>query len=94
MAFPKVFGKNKKNIGVRVTDKKTGEQKVLLNPSGKGAKYAKELKDGVHYTNDGQVKTDRNGKPRRLTDTQKRWRSGYLEAQKDSAKAFKSRNKK
>lgn len=94
MIFEKVFGRNKRVLGVKVPDKKTGEIKVLLNPSGKGAKYSKELKDGVSYTNSGRVKKTRSGKVKRLKDTQKSYRAGYLDAQKDNAKAYNSRRRR
>ena len=38
-----------------------GEKFTLLNPSGKSAKYAAEIKRGVRYTNDGRVKRDDKG---------------------------------
>lgn len=69
--------------------------KLLLNPYEKGNKAFAELKDGVHYTNDGKVKCNRRtGKPIRLTDTEKAYRSGYLAAQKDSRRVYKSRQNK
>lgn len=69
--------------------------KVLLNPYEKGNKAFAELRDGVHYTNDCKVKYNkRTGKPVRLTDTEKAYRSGYLAAQKDSRRAYNSRRNK
>lgn len=72
-------------------NKKTGKEVVLLNPSEKGAKYARELKSGVGETNKGLLKLDKNNKIVPLTDTQKAFRSGYLRAQKDSANAYKAK---
>ena len=69
-----------------------GSTKRLLTPCGKGAKYAAELHEGVHYTNTGRVKTNQNGVARRITDTEAAYRSGYLAAQKDSARAYKANN--
>lgn len=80
-------------MAVTVTNKK-GKKVTLLNPSEKGAKYARELKMGVRETNKGLLKTDRNGELSSLSDTQKAYRSGYLDAQKDSAKAYKHRQAK
>ncbi len=77
--------------GTRITNE-DGETKVLLNPAGKGAKYAKELKDNKHYTNEGEIKTYKNGKEKRLSDTQRAYRSGYLKARSDSSKAFNSKS--
>ena len=56
--------------------KKGGKKIVLLNPSEKGQRYARQLKKGV----------DHNGSL--LSDTQKSFRSGYLQARKDSAKCY------
>ena len=80
-------------MAVRVKSK-SGKTITLLNPAEKGRKYAAELKRGVHGTNDGQVKRNRQGKAIRLSDTQKAYRSGYLAARSDSAKAYKSNCKK
>lgn len=76
---------------------KEGKTLTLLTPSEKGTKYAKELHEKVRMTNAGNVKVnEKNDKPLKLTDTQSAWRSGYLSAQKDSAKCFnaKKKNKK
>ena len=69
-----------------------GTTRTFLNPSGKGSKYAKELKDGVRYTNEGFQKRDEYGMPSELTDTQAAYRSGYLDAQKDSAAVYKKKH--
>lgn len=71
---------------------KRGEEVILLNPYEKGIKMYDELVNNVHITNDAKIKTDKNGKPRRLSDTQKAYRSGYLAAQKDARKAFRAKN--
>lgn len=60
----------------------------------KGNKFATELQGGYKLTNDGQYKTDKNGYCLELTDTEKAFRSGYLQARKDSAKAYKATKKK
>lgn len=78
-------------VGTRITNE-DGETKVLLNPAGKGAKFAKELRDSKHYTNEGETKKDKKGKIKRLSDTQRAYRSGYLKARSDSAKAFNSKS--
>lgn len=75
-----------------VVRNRRGQDVILLNPSEKGTKMFDELQNDVHITNDGMIKTDKNGKPRRLSDTQKAYRSGYLQAQKDSRRAFKSKH--
>lgn len=65
--------------------------KKLLNPYEKGSKAFYELQKGVHITNEGKVKINRQNKPIRLSDTERAYRSGYLAAQKDSRRAYKSR---
>ncbi len=71
-----------------------GQDVTLLNPSEKGEKFADELRNNVRYTNDGKYKADKNGNVFPLTDTQRAFRSGYLTAQKDSARCYKARKKK
>lgn len=71
---------------VRVVNKETGLTKVLLTPHGKTKKYCLELEKGQRVTNEGKSKN------KRLTDTEAAWRSGYLAAQSDSAKAFRAKH--
>ena len=80
-------------MSVIVTNKK-GKKVTLLNPSEKGAKYANELKYKFKLTNDGRPKLTKDNAQITLTKTQKAYRAGYLDAQKDSAKAYKAKNKK
>lgn len=72
---------------------KDGTDVTLRNPSGMGSKYAAELRDGVRYTNDGEIKVDDEGNPLGLSNTQKSWRGGWFAHAKASAKAFKARKK-
>ncbi len=74
--------------------KRNGKEVVLLNPSEKGAKYAKEMRSGVKTTNDGRIKRDKAGNAIGLNRTEKSYRAGYLDARKDSANAYKARSKK
>ena len=67
---------------------KKGEVKTLLNPSEKAAKYAYELKNEVLITNDKQLKKNKTGNPKRISDSQIAFRRGYLKARSDNAKAF------
>lgn len=78
-------------MAVKVVDKKTGKTKTLLNPSEKGGKFARELREDRRYTNDGRAKS---GKAQYLTNEGRAFRAGYLEAQKDSAKCFKAKKAK
>lgn len=73
---------------------KKGKDVVLLNPSEKAGKYALELRDKKRYTNGMIPKTDGSGKEMALTKEQAAFRSGYLQAQKDSANCFKAREAK
>lgn len=70
-----------------------GKLITLLNPSEKAEKFADELKMNTHYTNDSKIKADKFGNAS-LTKAQRAYRSGYLDARKDSAKAYKAKNKK
>ena len=67
---------------------------VFLNPSEKGAKFAKELKQGFKRTNSGEFKLDENRKGIKLNSQERAYRSGYLDARKDSANCFKALKRK
>ncbi len=64
-----------------------GSSRTLLTPAGKGEKYAAELRNNQAYTNDFELKKDG------LTKQQRAYRGGYLDAMKDSAKAFNAKKK-
>lgn len=66
-----------------LTRKDTGEVITIYNPAEKSRKYASDL----HYGVDTVRGND-------LTDTQLAWRSGYLKARKDNAKAYKANQKR
>lgn len=82
-------GKNAKS-GTVVTYK-DGKKQTFLTPSGKGAKYAEEQRTGIARTNDMEVKVGDDGLPKRLTEKQKAYRGGYLDALKDSSKAYNAK---
>ncbi len=85
-------GKRKLGTKIRFKD---GEETVLLNPSGKGAKYARELKERTKFTNSGDAKVNKKtGEAVRLTDLEASYRGGYLRAMKDSANAYKATQNK
>lgn len=69
---------------------KKGKDVILLNPVEKGRKYAKELKDNIHLTNDNVVKKNDKGKVQKLSKTSRAYRAGYLASRKDSANAYKA----
>ena len=79
-------------MAVKIRNKK-GFFVTLLNPSEKGKKYANELSTGIRKTNDGRYKPDKNGDVG-LSEAQRAYRSGYLDARKDNAKAYKHNKKK
>ena len=93
LATKTFVGKDGKKNGVHAQCS-DGETRTFLNPHGKGAKYAAELKNGVRITNLGERKKDKSGNSMRLTDTQAAFRSGDLSAQKDSANAYKAKKAK
>ncbi|MCM1556217.1 MAG: hypothetical protein NC087_01645 [Anaeroplasma bactoclasticum] len=73
---------------------KKGKQVCLLNPNEKGKKYSTELKSNTKQTNAGTIKKDSTGKPLKLTEKERMFRVGYLNARKDNANAFKAKQKK
>ena len=75
------------------TKNRKGFEVTLLNPSEKAAKYAGELRTGIRKTNDGKYKPDKNGDVG-LSKEGRAYRAGYLDARKDSAKAYKHNLKK
>ena len=78
---------------VEVKDRK-GNTVRLLNPAQKADKFLLELKGNVHLTNYNKSKLTKSGKVKRLSDTQRSFRSGYLAAMKDSARAYKHNKNK
>ena len=84
---------NKVHVGTKIIDS-DGKVTVLLTPAGKTAKAAEELRRGVKMTNDGQVKTDKNGNPMKLTKAERSYRAGRLDQAKDSANCWKANGKK
>ena len=72
---------------------KKGDYITLLNPSEKAGKFASELRTGIRKTNDGRYKADKNGDVG-LSSDQRAYRSGYLDARKDNAKAYKHNKSK
>lgn len=82
-----------KQVAWRGTNSR-GQKVTLLTPAGKGAKYSRELREKVRYTNAGNVKVNKNGEAQILTDTQRAYRAGYLDARNDSAGAYLSKQAK
>ena len=64
-----------------VIRKSSGKKVVLLTPSEKAKRYARQMKNG---------KISETGK--KLTKVDYAWRAGYLAHQKDETKAFKAKH--
>ena len=75
-----------------IVQNRNGGEVMLLNPSEKGLKYSLEIKHKKALTNTGKRKIGDDGRQLKLSDTQLAWRAGYLQAQKDSANAFKHKH--
>lgn len=73
---------------------KEGKDWALLNPSEKAKKYARELKEKKKYTNTFILNTDEKGKPLSFKHVERYYRTGYLNARKDSANCFTYLRKK
>lgn len=72
---------------------KDGTNVTLLTPSGRAKKFANELKTNVACDNSGCIKRDEYDMPVELTKAQRAYRGGYLDAMKDSAKAYNAKAK-
>ena len=83
-------GVGDKTVGTVVVNTETGEQKTLLTPHGKYAKFSKELELNQHLTNDGQKKTVRGRCT--LSATEKAFRAGYKSAVIDQTKVYNAQN--
>lgn len=81
-----------KKTGVVVQKQGSDKQVTLLNPHGKFGKATEELKQGLHLTNEGQVKCDKKtGEVMKLTSEEKAFRNGYRSALIDTAKAHNAK---
>lgn len=84
-----------KKTGVVVQKEGSDKQVTLLNPHGKFNKATEELKQGVHLTNEGEVKCDKQtGEVMKLTSEEKAFRNGYRSAMIDSARAYNATSDK
>ena len=92
-ATQKRSGTVKKVNGRTILTTEDGKVIRLMSPREKAKKAAYELQTGIKYTNLGQVKTDKNGNPIKLTQKDRTWRSGYLASNTDCAKAYKAKHK-
>ena len=75
-------------FGGKSYTRKNGKTVHLLNPSEKAGKFAYELKHDRRFTNLGETKGD----AKFLTPEQAAYRSGYLDARKDGARAWKAKH--
>lgn len=95
MAWTKVGpikGRGGKQIGTKVRNDRTGQEKVLLNPHGKYSKATAELQSNVCMTNNGEIKKDKHGNAVRPNAKQRAFRAGYRSAVIDQTKAYKSKH--
>lgn len=67
----------------KIFNGKNGKKIVLRNPSEKAKRYARQLKHGL---------VQETGK--KLSNTDRAWRLGYLTSRSDNAKAYNSHLKK
>lgn len=67
-----------------IVNQNTGAIRELETTSGKASRYASELKKGEGLS--------KGGKSKELTKESRAYRSGYLTAQKDAARAFKKKH--
>ncbi len=79
-------------MAVAVKSPKSNKNIVLLNPWEKGQKAFNELTNNCKLTNSMNIKFDKKGKPIKLTNTEKAYRNGYLQAQKDARECYKSKH--
>lgn len=77
-----------------VVKSKKGKRVVLLNPSEKADKFAKELKQNIKRTNEGKFKLNSKKKGIRLNKEERAYRSGYLAAYVDGVKCHYAAKKK
>ena len=75
-----------------VVKNKNGKDVTLLNPNEKVQKALVELKYGVHLTNNGHEKRDKNGNVIPLTSEERAYRAGQVSMASDSQKAFKHKH--
>ncbi len=87
-----VKGRKGKQIGTKVRDNRTGEERTLLNPHGKYSKATTELQQGVRMTNTGEIKRNKDGAPLTLSKEQRAYRAGYRSAVIDQTKAYKAKH--
>lgn len=81
-------------MAVKINSKRSGKPVTLLNPREKGTKAFDELTNGVKLTNDGHLKMDKFNRPIPLTDEERAYRAGYLQAQKDGRKCYNAKQRK
>jgi hypothetical protein len=71
---------------------KDGKVITLLNPHEKAQKARYENIKGYKITNAGEIKCDKSGNPVLFTNTEKAFRSGYAQCERDMAKAYAPKN--
>ena len=89
------WGKNSVAYQGKYTNSDGEVKSVLkLTPKGKAKKYATELHEKREYRNDGVLKKDEKGKVVPLSEYKAAYNKGYLQAQRDSAGSYLSKQAK
>lgn len=88
--FVSVIGAKKGGVNYKIPKgkKNEGQTKILLTPEGKRAKFSAELENGIGLTVNGEVKFNKDGSTHYLTNKQKAFRQGYLNAQNEQRTIF------
>ncbi|MFQ6749344.1 MAG: hypothetical protein ACLRFR_00690 [Clostridia bacterium] len=67
-----------------VVTNKNGKKVTLVNPNEKAAKFAREMKTGLKFTNDGEYKRTKTGAIMNLNKAERAYRAGYLQHARES----------
>ena len=70
-------------MSVVVTNKK-GKKVTLFNPNEKAVKFAREMRTGLKFTNDGEYKRTKTGAIMNLNKAERAYRAGYLQHARES----------
>lgn len=94
--FVSVMGEKKGGVNYKIPDgkKNAGQNKVLLTPAGKRAKFNAELENGIGLTVNGEVKYNEDGSMHYLSNKQKAYRKGYLQAQNEQRAIYAKQHAK
>lgn len=79
------FGVKKSGIEYTIPEGKehAGDKRILLTPEGKRAKYKYELETGVKFTNEGEVKRNKDESTMYLNTAERSYRTGFIASQNE-----------